>query len=354
MLLFVDGFDYYPTADLPKKWASLIPDWQSASPSIVQQGRFGTNTGALQLGGAGTAGLTKTITSNSIIIGFALKSTNANPGAIVTLTNTSDGQVQASIALINGVLSYKNGSRNSYSASSNTAVITNTWNYIEVKVTLQASATAGATQIRLNGVVVIDVPVGTNTIGDFIYNTPTFNRLQLCGDSGSSYLQNVVTLLDDLYIADNTTANNNNFLGDIRIETLFPNGPGDSTQFTATTGANWSCVSETPEDGDASYVSGNTPSLLDLYSLADLSSNPTAVHGVQISTIGRKNDAGSRLVSPVLKSGTTNFDHSATNPYGLADGYTQHLDLWELDPNGNIAWTGASINALQLGLKVVS
>ena len=357
MLINVDGFDYYPTADIPKKWTASYTDVLGNLPTIVAQGRFGTGTGAAQMGGFGVAGLAKNINIGVAIVGFAFKTSISTLGNILTLSN-KNGYTQSALMVNNGVLSYTNGTRGTYTGTSSVPITLNTWNYVEVKCNPKASALAGENQVRLNGVVVIDVPAGTNTIGDSIYNAMGITSLLLAG--GYRISNNVVGVngalvyYDDFYLADNTGSVNNDFLGDIRIETIYPTAAGDVTQFTPTTGANWQCVSETPENGDTSYVAGVTPGTKDLYQVNDLSTNPTLVHGIQISTIARKDDAGNRVISPIVKSGGVEYDHTATNAFGLADGYTLHLDLWETNPNGNVLWTGSTINAMQLGIKVVT
>lgn len=355
-LIFVDGFDYYTTADLAKKWTSVTADGSSTFPTVVTPGRYGSGTGCLKLGIRGTAGVAKGITPrDNFIVGFAFKQDTLLPFDIYLVWCNSDATTpfqQGRLVLNNGVLKYVNGQLASYNQTSLTTITPGVWYYLEFKLKIATSVGANETQVRLNGVTVINVPAGTNTRGDYLNGVNTTDRINISGAASSGTNTNIY--VDDLYFADSAGTFNNAFLGDVRIETIYPDGAGSSTQFTPLSGTNWSQVSETPEDGDTSYVSSATPTFKDIYTLGDLSSSPTSIYGIQISTIARKDDAGGRVLAPIVKSGGTEYDHQTTNAFGLADAYTQHLDIWEKNPDGTIVWDYASINALNTGFKIIS
>jgi hypothetical protein len=60
-----------------------------------------------------------------------------------------------------------------------------------------------------------------------------------------------------VYVLDNTGTQNNDLIGDCRIETLYPNGAGNYAQLSANgAGTNYGCVNEHPADDDTTYVPG--------------------------------------------------------------------------------------------------
>jgi hypothetical protein len=67
--------------------------------------------------------------------------------------------------------------------------------------------------------------------------------------------------------------------------------------------------------------------------------------------VARKDDAEGRQVRTKLKSGTTTADGTTR---GMATSYLAYGDLYETDPDTAIAWTPSGVNAMQVGIEVVS
>ena len=94
---------------------------------------------------------------------------------------------------------------------------------------------------------------------------------------------------------------------------------------------------------DASYVESGTVGHKDLYAYQDLTGTPAAIMAVQVATVARKDDAGSRSLRAVLKSGATTAN-GATRVLGTS--YALHDDRFEVDPATGAAWTKAGVDAL--------
>ena len=157
---------------------------------------------------------------------------------------------------------------------------------------------------------------------------------------------------DDLYVLDLSGSVNNDFLGDMRVEAIFPTAPGSHTDFTPIgSGANWSAVDDATIDGDTTYVSGNAIGQMDTYNFADLSSVPSTIKAFQLSMVMRKDDAGGRIVSTQIRSGGN--DYTSGRRLSVGDQYALYLDVWNQNPDGEVAWTGSTINAVQAGVKIV-
>ena len=132
------------------------------------------------------------------------------------------------------------------------------------------------------------------------------------------------------------------------MQTLIPNGAGASTQFTPSSGANYTTVDELPYSA-TDYVQSNTSGNRDTYTFSDLS-NVGTIYGVQNNFIAKKTDAGSLSLKSAVKSGASVYYGSsavlATNDATVSDTRSQ-------DPNTSAAWTQSGVNALEAGFEVV-
>ena len=86
----------------------------------------------------------------------------------------------------------------------------------------------------------------------------------------------------------------------------------------------------------------------DLYAYQDLTGTPAAIMAVQLATVARKDDAGSRSLRAVLKSGATTAN-GATRVLGTS--YALYDDRFEVDPATGAAWTKAGVDALEAGWR---
>jgi hypothetical protein len=142
----------------------------------------------------------------------------------------------------------------------------------------------------------------------------------------------------------------------------FPTYPANPTGFTTTVNtwfwsvnyhnANFYNVSELASDGDTTYNFSNTVGAIDSYHLSALAGSPTAVLMAQVRTIARMSDNGARTAATYFKSGASVVT-GASVP--LASSY-QYMPFQQylLDPATGAAWTVAAINAVEIGIKVVS
>lgn len=92
----------------------------------------------------------------------------------------------------------------------------------------------------------------------------------------------------------------------------------------------------------------------DLFNVAALPGTPTGVHHVAIKTFSYRSDAGARTVDMRLKSGASTYSGSMTGitPNALQPNWIG--TNFRKDPNGNIAWTKANLDASKFGYKLVT
>jgi hypothetical protein len=151
---------------------------------------------------------------------------------------------------------------------------------------------------------------------------------------------------DDIYVSVGTR------LGPSRVDTLRPTADTADADWTPSAGADhYAVVDENTVNGDTDYVSAATPGELDLYAMASLGFTPDTVHAVQVTMVARKDDAEARQVRTRLKSGTTTADGTTQ---GMATSYLPYGDLYATDPDTAMAWTPGAVNAMQVGIEVVS
>jgi hypothetical protein len=360
-LLYVDGFDAYGTTDLPKRWVAQSGTW-----TVTSGGRNSTN--CVKSDDLGDRRLWRTLQAqrSQIIVGFAFQVTRVPLSGewlrIAQFIGNGDAGYQIGVSAGGGIQIRAAASGNINNSGTFIAsgdfpsanIQISTWYYLEWMMTFATSAGAGTCVARLNTVPIITLATGLNTKtanGNAYADTFEFgcqNGAVAPGAPGTHFMK-----YDDMYIADNTGSINNAFLGDVRVEAIRPTGTGTYADFTPNGAANnWDCVDEAAQDGDTTYVASSTVNHKDSYVFADLSSNPSNVMAFQVSMMARKDDAGARKISSFLRSGGSDFVSSTQ--FSIADNYAPWIDIWNQDPNGNIPWTGTSINALEAGVKLVA
>ena len=344
-VILVEGFDMYNgTGTNTGLQAMWLPITGSSGSGSMTTGRFGGQ--ALRVNGGSTTSqwsARRNITSgSSAAAGFAFRASSlaaarhffwmGDSAYQIGLRLNTNGSIDAGrYSAINGI---------TVLGTSAAGVITvNTWAYIEVETTINAST--GVLNVYVNGTNVISLS-GVNTS-----NSGTAVSWVQMGfyDGGST--SGLTWDFDDLYVVDVATR-----LGERRVETLYPNGDTATKNFTPDTGtANYSRVNESQVDGDTSYVQSSTVGARDLYTIGSLSSTPTAIDAVNVVSFAEKTDATTRTLYNSVQSAGTDSDGSA---FSLAASYGRFDRLLMTDPNGGGAWTASRVNGLQIGPKVAA
>jgi hypothetical protein len=223
------------------------------------------------------------------------------------------------------------------------------WNYIEMYLLVDPAS--GAFTLMCNGRQ-IATQTGLNTSNNInSANNQTVPASGVFSGMGCGALNSVAVGFDDMYFNDTTgSAPYNTFLGDVRIQTAKVNGSGTYAQFTPLTGTNWSQVSDSVVDGDASYNYSNTIGQKDTFVTTGGYINST-VFGVQIVAYARKDDAINRqLANYIISNGT---EVAGSSNY-LASSYAYNKDVFVTDPHTSAPWTAGGVNSLEIGYKLIS
>lgn len=343
-LLFMDGFD---AGDWALKWPIQL-NGNIAVPSSSTTTRFGVGRSMYTPGGngGGYSGVRRILSTSfgTFYMGFAFMTEHmACNRAMVVLTgdNAATPHLSLSFSDVSGALQLRIGNYSTVLATSAASIITTSvWRYIEIKGVI--SDTVGTCEIRVDGEEVINYSGDTRNGG----TTATIDSIAIQAAAyGSSYRY----YYDDLYLCDGSgPAPYNNFLGDVRVQTLAPNGAGSSTQFTPSAGANFETVDELPYS-TTDYVESNTAGHKDLYTLSNISTS-NFVFAIGNNVIAKKADAGTGQIRSVMKSGLTTVT-GATVVLGSSDSVVS--DLRVTDPDTSTGWTASGVNALESGMEAV-
>lgn len=216
------------------------------------------------------------------------------------------------------------------------------WYYIEMKVFFDN--TTGTYEVKVDGQVVMS---GTNA-DTLSGGGPAICRTVFFGlDTFDDYEW------ADMYVLDTTGSSLNDYLGDIHIETVSPDGDGNRTDWTPDSGlTNYTQVDEANPDRDSSYIESSTAGDDDLYTFAALTIPADTVLGVMVTAVGTNNDAGRRILNGRARSST--FEGTGNDMTFHDDRYRWNASFIEQDPNGPAAWTETSVNAAEFGVTLTT
>ena len=336
-LRFIDGFDHYVTADIAKKWTAAV----GGAAISAATGRRGT-AGA-RIGGAGLYFRKDLDVQDTWIVGFAHRFANF-PNVASSILEFRDVALALQCDLRVTPLGELQVTRNGTVLGTSTSRLTATaFQYIEMRLVIHA--TTGAAEVRVNEVAWLTL-TNVNTQATANASALSIRVGQISAAIGLN--QDI----DDLYICDGVgSAPHNTFLGDCRVDCLYPNADGANSAWTPSTGTtHFSLVDETTPNDDTDYLITTTAGARDTHALTNLPTLPgSVVYGVQHSLYARKDDAGLRQVKSVLKSGSTT--QVGTALHTLATSYIYYSELFTTDPNTGAAWTIAAVDALEAGIE---
>jgi hypothetical protein len=237
----------------------------------------------------------------------------------------------------NGSITVMDTNFNIIATSAPLTLTVNAWWHIEACLDYGT----GALSVRVEGVQVIDYTF-TTVLTD-IY---TIGFTQTYTYSQSSYIK-------DFVIWDGTGNQNNDFLG--TVSTLYLPVTADVSNGWTIVGASsvTAAISPTTPEDTTRYISAGTgpiPSAA-IVDIAQLPSNVTSVLGLMAVSRAGKSDSGSgSYTMSMVSSGSISV--GATHP--LPTAFTYRFDVFELDPKTGVAWTVASVDAVELKIDRTS
>jgi hypothetical protein len=347
-LLFVDGFDHYASADALKKgWASI--DTRNDYSIDSTGGRRGGGAMKFTQASVGANNVTTLAKSfaavATVVFGFAFKTTETSPGSTSwnwALGDGSSTQLCFVPVVASGQLEVYRGDRTTLlGTSAASSVNWGVFTYIEVKATINDST--GSVIVEANGVEILNLSgIDTKATANA---QATYLAIGNCSVGSIS----LASWFDDLYILNTSgSAPQNDFLGDCRVDPLYPNADGNYSAWTPSTGVtHYTLVDEaTPNTSD--YVESSTSSQKDSYGFGNLSATTGTIFGVQLNIAAHKTDAGSKDIKALTRIASTDYLSSAI---AVSTDQTYLRHIWEENPNAAAAWTEAAINGAEFGVE---
>jgi len=335
--------DYYDSGDLDRVFTSF-------SNALVEPTNGRRGGACIELDGLFDNFSVGLPGSETKIIGWAGRF--GGLGAVTTnpyMQMGGDGVTHCTMTIhSDGTIYIKRGSQSGtiVAQSSSGVITTGTYFYIEWKLKI-GDSTDGLTVVRVDGVEVINqTDIDTNNIAPGAADNVhfIFARSPSIADGHK---------IDDLYISDlSGGAPQNDFLGDIQVDTVFPDGAGATSDFDTTVGSanHFENVDENPADDDTSYNETATDNDVDLFEYAALPSiiGGALVLSVKATILAKKTDAGISQMRAVARPLSTNRVGAAMF---IGTDYQYFSEIWDLNPETSGAWTDATVNASEFGVE---
>jgi len=324
----------------------LKPSMVASSGVNFPTGRDGV--GHAYTGGNASATLVTTLPStlSTIILGVGAKCTSSvlgQTGSAYGLTLYGDANATSHLTVnvdaSNHITLRRGAGNGTIIATATLTVPVNTWFYLEVKATIADSG--GICIVKVDGTEHINFTGDTKNAGTLT----TFSGFNLMGSSAWT--------LDDLFVLDATgSAPYNDFIGDVSIKGLRPNGNGASSQYLGSDGNSTDNYLLTDEDpwNTTDYVGDSTAGNRDLYEHGDLAIVGT-VHCVQEHIYAQKSDGGARSIKTAKRS--TGGTVLAGSSQALSTSWTLYSSALDATDADGVDWTVSTVNSHQFGVETV-
>lgn len=334
MLFACSCGDHFATADGTKKYSTF------GTGVSVQASSGRRSGGCIQFSG-NTRFFDKTLASTytTLICGFAYDAAAGNLADIMCFLDGATIHTGLYLNANNAIVAFRATNATVLGTSANNVVPASGFCYIEVKVFVHD--TTGTVDVKVNGASVLSLTGQDTRNGGNAYMT----GFRIRGMANTCKV-------DDLYVCDTAGSTNNDFLGDIRVDCLFPDGDGNYSQFTPSTGGSHYVLVDESTPNTTDYNDGVTVGDRDSYTFGNLSALASqTVYAVQVCMAINKDDAGSKSASSFVRSGGTNGDGAS-----VALGTSQVIvpQIYEQNPNGSVAWTESTVNGMEAGCRVTA
>lgn len=352
MLRFADSFEHYGTGAtgnanmLRGAWSNII---SGAGVTVAINNTTGrTGTSSLMFAGGITNSQSSArfnIAGAAIVVagfGFGLQfpnlpSTNDNNyfqfrdnanNPIITLCFQSDGSISIRRGGIAGTLL----------AASDSVITAGTFHHIEFKVTVDT--VVGEFEMRVNGITLLQL---TNiNLSALPVANGVFGR--------NSDVQAATMFIDDVVVWDDQGTYNNDFLGPVRVMTLYASGDGVPQDWTPVgAGTAYQAINQTVPDDDTSYIGTDVINEVATLTLPTLPPEVATVTGVYIPALSRIDAAGVGELLVSMVSVAAELMGGSSTP--LTPSYTYWPFTFDYDPNANAYWTKSTFEAAKVKIK---
>lgn len=217
---------------------------------------------------------------------------------------------------------------------------TERWHWVEFKVV--CDNTTGSYELKVDGNTVLSAS-GIDTQSNLAY----YDQVLLTGADLSA---TETPRYDDFFVMDSTGSDHNDFVGQLRITAIVPDGDTATVNWTTSSGSNhWELVDDLDPDDDTTYVEDTVSTNKDIWTyeaLADLDS----IDALCLVTDVRVTDANTYGLTTIVKSGGT--EYTANMGTISSTSYAMPERLMTVDPDTSSPWTQSGINSVEMGVEV--
>jgi hypothetical protein len=229
--------------------------------------------------------------------------------------------------------------------TANPVIVANAWKHIEAKVKIDNAV--GTVEVRVEGITVLNL-AGIDTFTNQPGAVASIQQVaqKSAQDGGAAPTMYV----KDYIIWDTTGAFNNDFMGSCQVLKIIPDADV-ALNWTPVPGpAGYNMINLVTPADDVNYISAAAPGIPAAYkcSLSDLPVTVTSVRAIMPVHRSRKTDGGDGNIQIGAISGAST-GLGADRPITTA--YTYWYDVFDADPNGNVAWSRVSVNNLNLQIN---
>lgn len=330
-LIFTDGFDYLNTGQT----AAAFGKWSSsqANQQVQQVGRTGNNGVQAASNHTTTKSLQTWQYTNEFVMGAAMYNVGGDSMQVFVFENGVTTHHAGFICSADGSITVY-GRGTGLAATPSWTILPKQWKYVELKMKIHD--TTGYYELRVEGQTILSATNIDTRNGGANGRIETIRI-----GAGSLYY------LDDFYFINVDGRDPSDFLGPVRIYTLFPNASGTYSQFTRSTGTvNYTNVDETnPSMTD--YNQSTASGQYDTYNFGDIAG---AVSG-QVRAIVVNNYAlyaspnPQSLSNVIISSGYM----MASGSHSLATSAGWYQTPFAITPTSG-QWTISGVNNAEIGV----
>lgn len=340
-LLLIEGFETWSSgADAPPGYSvpsNAYPSDTYSHGGFTVTPRFGYGKFLVHhsSGGGSASRFPLPSSSSTIFMGFALRRYSNTENRNWRIGLMESGTTHVNIQVTNHTtLTVRRNTSTLGSPITLPYDLRASWVYVEMKAVIHDSL--GYVEVRVNGETV------------YVFNGDTKN-------GGSGLIDSIFTgsdgacMLDDMYVCDDTGAANNDFLGDVRVVAMSPDGDGHHSDFTPLSGSNYENVDDLiPNDSD--YVSSDVVGHKDSYTYENTPNGLYDVLGVRLSTRARKTDPGPGLIRPFAR--IDGADYPCDTKIVTTE-FNTYVDILDVNPSTGAQWSQSDIDSAEFGVEIV-
>lgn len=218
------------------------------------------------------------------------------------------------------------------------------WHFLDVHFKLETSTT-GVLEVWIDNIRVMNLTgIRTAWKSGTVLTALSFGKTT--GPLSSQPLG-----LDDWCVNDpNTGTHNTGRIGDSRIISSTVTSDASPNDGTPSSGSShFAMVNEAQWSSATKLTLTNTTGQEENFTISALPITPLLIFAVQVVSISEKSDSGTALAQLGITSAATTVevtDLTVPVSWGI------NVGVFEVDPNGNIAWVKASVDALDVNYKV--